>query len=266
MQSDSYLNFIGWAFKGFPTYMVNREYTSGLSASAEYNLQNFLSIYDKVRSTPAKAKIDLFLEWTSDDRTSVHAETQTRFANTGTGTYKVAFIVVEDGVGPYNQANNYSKTEGFGQFTGGGSWVSTMYNDVARDIFSAFGLDDSAIVNPEADNYYQYSYEVSLANVSDISKARVIAVLLDNSTRKVINCIEVPLTECVGVGNVEVADEHVSVRSEMGAVVVNGAAVTEVYTVAGTRVATAYGEASINLPAGLYIVKADKVVKKVVVK
>lgn len=266
MEADSYLNFIGWAFDGFPQYLVNREYKGSLTKSAEYNLQNFLSIYDKVRATPAKAKIDLFLEWTSDDRTSVHAETQTRFANTGTGTYKVAFIVVEDGVGPYTQANNYSSYEGFGQFTGGGTYVSTMYNDVARDIFNAFGLDDSAIVNPEADNYYGYSYEVSLANVSDISKARVIAVLLDNSTRKVVNAIEVPLTECVGVGNVEVADEHVSVRSEMGAVVVNGAAVTEVYTVAGTRVATAYGEASINLPAGLYIVKADKVVKKVVVK
>ncbi len=115
-------------------------------------------------------------------------------------------------------------------------------------------------------NYYNYSYEVSLAKVSDISKTRIVAALLDSSTREVVNVVEAPLSNCSGVGDVEVADEQVSIRGEMGAVVVNGAAETEVYTVAGARVATAYGEASINLPAGLYIVKADKVVKKVVVK
>lgn len=266
MVTNSYSSFIDWAYSGFPQYTVNRQYTGGVTTSAEANFQRFQAMYDEVRATPAKAKIDLFLEWTSDDRNSVHAETQTIFAKAGTGTYKVAFIVVEDGIGPYAQQNNYSGTPGFGKFSTGGSVVSTMYDDVARDIFSAFGLDGSAIVDPEAMNYYNYSYEVSLAKVSDISKTRIVAALLDSSTREVVNVVEVPLSNCSGVGDVEVADEQVSIRGEMGAVVVNGAAVTEVYTVAGARVATAYGEASINLPAGLYIVKADKVVKKVVVK
>lgn len=266
MQTNTYNSVLAWGIPAFPQYLANRSISMGFYQSATYNLANFEAIYNEVTSAPAKGKIDLSLEWTSDARTSVHASAQSIFAFDFTGSYRVAFIVVEDGVGPYDQKNNLTGISGFGPFSTGGASVSWTYDDVARGIYDGFGLSASTITDPEADTYYNFEYDVPMTGVKNIENARVIAALLDTNTREVVNAVEVPLKGVAGVGEIAEDAAQVSVRAEMGAVVVNGAAETQVYTVDGRRVATAYGEATISLPAGLYIVKADKLVQKVVVK
>ena len=266
MAVSSYTPFLTWAITGYPQFVVNRKDRDGFSTSTDYNVSNMESYISKYFAAPAQARVDLYLEWTDDSRSSIHAAAQSVFAEDLSGTYKIAFIVVEDGVGPYTQSNNFTGVSGLGAFSTGGSYVSWTYNDVARNIFDAFGMDESAISKPEAGTYYTYEYDIPLTNVTNIQNARIIAALLNNANREVVNVIEVPLINATGVCETVAETSNVSVRAEMGCVVVNGADTTEVYTIDGRRAATAYGEASISLPAGLYIVKADKLVKKVIVK
>lgn len=251
---------------GLPGFVVNRMDAGGFYQNRAYNAQMMDAYIKSYQDAPARGKIDLYLEWTSDERTKIHAEVQSLFSLPQTGTYRVAFAVVENGVGPYAQASNISGVAGFEPFTGAGNYVSWVYDDVARGIYNLYGLNASAMTDPEAMTYYNYSYEVPLTNVQNIDKTSIVAMLLDNQTREIINAVQVPLLNASGVDDVIGDEAAVSVRAEMGAVVVNGAAVTEVYTIDGRRAATAYGEATINLPSGLYIVKADKVVKKVIVR
>ncbi|MDE6097698.1 MAG: Omp28-related outer membrane protein [Muribaculaceae bacterium] len=266
MQTTSYNQYFSLAGSSFPYYMLNRKAKGGFAQNNEYNVSRIEAAYNELTAMPAKAGIKLDLDWTSDKRTSIHATATSEFAFDITGTYRVAFIVVEDGVGPYDQLNNLTGTPGFGIFSTGGTKISWTFDDVARYIYGVFGMTDSSIVNPTGETPYTYDIDLSLSSVTDINNARIVAALLDANTREVVNAVEVALPGTSGVDNVVDEESAVSISTVMGGLTVSGADVTEVYTIDGRRAATAYGEASISLPAGLYVVKADNVVRKVIVK
>lgn len=265
MKAASVQPVIQTYINGFPTYLVNRTYLMGFYGNAAYNEQIMDMLHDELTSYPALAKIDLELTQSATEG-FVEAKTTSEFALESSVGYSVLFTVVEDKVGPYIQYNNLSGSQGFGIWSTGGSQVNWLFNDVARGMYDAFGLAGSLPALVEAGKPYTFEYSVPLDNVVKPENSRVVAALINNQTGVIENATVVKYTEAASVGNLVADNKLVKIQAENGRVNVYGANAVEVYNVSGTRVAYAKGDANIALPTGLYIVRADNTVRKVVVK
>lgn len=250
-------------FDGFPQCVFNRQILMGFQQSTSLNQQNIRKYYDLIRSIPGVAKIDLQLVESATPG-KLTAKTVTEFCLPSDLGYRVGFELIEDGVGPYNQTNYLSGTAGFGIFSNG-STVSCKYNDVVRNAIDPFGIEGSLPATVEAGTKYTYTTELPMSSIKKLANARVAAFVINEADGSIENVTVMRVSDAAGVED-NVIDSNVRIQPMPGAVAVSGADVTEVYTVSGTRAAFARGEATIALPAGLYIVKADNQIVKVVVK
>ena len=138
------------------------------------------------------------------------AESKTRFSeDENNADYKLAFAIIEDGMGPYMQSNYYSggATGPLPGWDDKPSYVSTMFNLVARDIFSAYGLNKSVPTTIKQGEDYTYSYKLSTRNVTNIDKCKVIVMILDGWTGFVLNADQVTIEDNSGVEDATIETE-----------------------------------------------------------
>lgn len=186
--------------------------------------------------------------------------------------YRMSYYVTEDGVGPYSQSNYYAGG-GNGKMDGWenkGSQVSTIYNEVARTLVGdVTGIENSIPANIKGGEKYEFSAEGKIKKVSATNTYYLTAFIIDNRTGAVVNCKQVVMEyqQADESGLTDAAASKLAVRGVKGAVEFAGEySAATIYNVAGQLVATATGESTVALPAGLYIVKTDAAVAKVVVK
>jgi hypothetical protein len=199
------------------------------------------------------------------------------------------FVVVEDQIQTYQTNTFYTISDpNLGEWGKGGIYAKSTVrkykiNDIAR---AAIGTTYNG-----TQGYVPTSVEAGVANtstvqfnvpsaVSDMSNARVVAVMIDNNTDYVINAAQCNITVTgnnndSGVNDV-VTNGNISIDAEDGNVVVcaDSQATVTVYNVSGSVIATAQGEGTVvantNGYTGVAIVRVvtnnDTLVKKVIVK
>lgn len=247
---------------GYPNAIVNRDESLGL-VYPESGMVDFA--YKYAREITAIAKIEA--EAVYNGWEYIDVVTTTDFAIETEADYSIGLAITQNNVGPYRQTNyfaDYSEGIEMGGFETLPEKVEMTYDDVAVSYYNIGNLDGKA-----PGTTYTKTFSMPLEGVIDIAHFRLIAMVINNKTGVIENAVKVASENCAAVENVAVDSQSTSIHAVEGGVQVVGASgEANVYNVAGVLVASVAlnGQATIALPAGLYVVKVGEDTAKVVVK
>lgn len=250
--NDMLLNY----FTSNPEAITNRRVYTDLYGDYP---QAYEDIYNEFTSNPAYGDIEFTGTIDQDSRT-IKIDAEVEFSTSSSMQHLLSFVVVEDGLGPYNQ-HNYFTGNSMGAMSGWeklGEYVPTIYDDVARMLVGFPGIKNSLPATIEPNKTYEFSTNVSLANVSK-DDFRVIGLITNSVTGEIINAKQYSF-KWNGINGVAGDESVVSISIDGNNIVVTGARNYAVYSLSGAKVGT------MNLPQGVYVVKADGLTKKVLVK
>lgn len=256
MRTPDYDKMVRDYFTYFPEAITNRRTYTELEGNSPASYRQIYNMY-----TEHDAYGDIELTGTIDqDAREIKVDATTQFSVPVSIPHTLAFVIVEDGLGPYNQANYYS---GGNQIMGG--WesasrsVPTIFNEVARSLSGYPGNPNSLPQTLEGKKTYNYNTTLPLKNVSK-DNFRVIGLIINEMTGEIINAKQYSFKWNGIEGVADDSQDIIRISVTGNDVNVTGANEVEVYSLSGVRVGTR------NLPKGIYIVKADNTVKKIVVK
>ena len=191
--AKNYAPIISSRFGSYPVCLLNRQ----TRADPSYpDTKNFV----EAEMNNGEAKIEAKAKFTSGECNSVAVHTATEFAfnDTDGSRYQIAYVIVEDNVGPYSQKNEYS-APGSSHSDHYMDWwvhqeyyVSMMYNHVARGIYGdENGVSGSIPATIAKEKSYSYDYTITLPdNIVDKKNIRMITLLLDTKTNEILNAAE----------------------------------------------------------------------------
>jgi len=243
MADSDYDAFMGRYLTAAPQAVVNREarYTA---ITPDY--LTLSSIHTAIsENTPAYEGVSVTSRLTGHNTVEVSA-TAEFVKDYDACDFAFSFVLTEDGVGPYQQANYFSTKSSNGlatEFESLGGYTELMFNDVARYISSTTGHEDSAIKSVKRGDKVTYSQELPLDDCTNPAKVNVIALLLNREDGVILNAATIHADGTSGVQAL-VNDE-------------DAGAPAEYYTLAGVRVQ--------QPQEGIYIMRKGSTVKKVVV-
>lgn len=203
-----------------------------------------------------------------EDTNKATVSTKFTFAEDMPNNYKASVVIVEDGIGPIKQTNYYSGGND-GKLFGWedeGQYVDHIYNDIERYSTDLEGKAVSEDENLEKGKEYTLDFEVNLKRVNTVTPrdeavCRAIVLVTDNETGQIMNAGQMEF-KYSDVRNI-MSDSDVQIAVGDGSITVANADNVAIYTPNGMKVAN--GSAT-GLATGIYIVRADNVVKKVLVK
>ena len=196
-------NFIAIAIHDDAEMQVDKSYKPFLDMVTEYpsariNRKDWRSpwpfdledIMDK-----GEAKVTTQARCLSAKEVEVESETVFGFSDSETTEYRLAYVVTEDNVGPYKQANYYSNPTAVDNPDDLMNWwvhqsspVEVMFNEVARAIYSYDGVEGllpKAVTEGET---YKTKYTLTVPdNVKDLSNVRIVTLILDTRTGEILN-------------------------------------------------------------------------------
>lgn len=200
--------------------------------------------------------------------------------------HNIAFVVLEDDL--YGIQTNYfymNKNPFFGKFGSGGEFGENspliQYVDVARKVPNNNFAGESGLipVSVTAGQPVAFNKVFSLPeNVSNWDNAKVVVMLLDANTERVLNAARLKMSAgTAGINDATVSENGITISGENGSISVNGGSDLNVtvYDVSGSvisNVNSTSGAVKVSTGGknGLFIVKATSdgvsVVKKVIVK
>jgi len=257
-------------FPTFPGANVDRTYDTKLGYSGVDVTGDLTKYYEANKDIPACADVDLEVDVESGAK-KINISTTVKFAADAANNdrYRLAYYVIENNVGPYKQNNAYSggSSGKMGGWENKESSVEVLYDDVARNLVGTItGLAGSLPAELKAGESYSYTGSADISNVEN-DDFNVVAMVVDSKTYRIINAKMVSAKKSSGVETVTGDATDIKVSGGNGEVIICGSyGSAAVYDVAGRLVATASGEASVSVPSGIYIVKADNVAAKVVVR
>lgn len=188
------LNYIEF----FPGCLISRRGNTTEEVSLEYAESQVLALKDD-----AIAKIEATASFTDDTQKLVLVKTKTTFGfDKSSANYKIAYVVMEDNVGPYVQGNYYSgldlkSSDYMYEWTTKERSLSITFNDVARGIYpSADGESGSVPSTVETGVAYEYEFTVNLpSTVSDPKNVSIVTLLLDGDSGEILNADKVSMAE-----------------------------------------------------------------------
>ncbi|MDE7180251.1 MAG: hypothetical protein K2N88_03535 [Muribaculaceae bacterium] len=272
MLVPGYNNWISTYVPGFPFALVNRAVElepAGRSETA------YVPVNDYYTSFPSYAKVDVEANLNSDDNV-VEVTSNSEFSLDADRKYLISYVLVEDHVGKYSQANYYYGATGetaalLGEYANIPSGSKIYFNDVVRAINSYPGLENAFPATVEKNKTYSNSISMPLTytygkqpngkagTIVDPANARVVAMITDSETGIIINAGEAKISSS-GVKGVATDEAQVTVEVADGNIIVNGAESFEVYSLDGRRVAPQ------AVAPGVYVVKTPSKSVKVLVK
>lgn len=234
-------NYSELAFRAFPGAYVNR--TSLMDPGKD----GFLDYINGDAGADVVGKVSIGRVTYSDNQLKV--TTTTQFGGDDQGSdYRLAYVITEDGVGPYVQANFYSGSgDDMGGFENKDDYVLVIYNDVARGIYPGItGQPNSVPANITAMEEYQYQYEFKLpGNIDKPRNTSLVVLLYDMFTGQIINADKMALADVLP----EVIEETVIHT-------VKNSVPEQTYNLQGIRV-----NEPLSHRKGLYIINGKKVVR-----
>ena len=229
-------------FSGFPTSVVNR-------INPMEPTLDVINPYVGQMKDYADAKINVTATLSADE-SSVIATTETTFGfDEESNEYRIAYVVLEDNVGPYNQRNGLSNATGeeyLSEWFGQSGQVSILHNNVARGIYpETKGLKGSVPTKIKAGETYKYEYTFKLpSNIQDKKNIRIVTLLIDQGTGEIIN-----------------ADQFNFGKSSTGitSLIYDESKPFDVYSISGQKIKTKVNSLK-DLPNGIYIINGRKVI------
>lgn len=187
-----------------PSCLVNRNIARyGIT---DPNTDNLGWIYEEVAASRAIAEIHISGCREENGWLSVDSEVSFAFSEEE-GAYSVAYVVTEDSVGPYMQANSFSGVDyEMGGWESLPAEVSTYYDFLARGISDFDGTSLNPEGGIEAGKTYTYSDKVNLVKVSDKNRLAVIAMIINDKTGRIENAVRIPLSDLDGVNEISISN------------------------------------------------------------
>ncbi len=193
----NWLNYedVARRFASYPSSLINRQ----AIIDPEYPVMREIVEYLK---DGAEAQIKANALFVSSDSSAVRVTTETTFgfSDEGHGDYRIAYVVVEDQVGPYSQNNYYdssvlSPDDYMYRWTQQPAKVDILFNDVARVIYSdADGVKGSIPAVIEEGKAYQHIYGFNLPkNIQNYKNIRIVTLLIDHTTGEIMNAAQTPV-------------------------------------------------------------------------
>lgn len=200
--------------------------------------------------------------------------------------HNIAFVVLEDGLVDYQANGHYGSTDPLlGKFGKGGEYGTATpkitFVDVARKVPNDNFAGESGFipVSVTAGQPVAFNKVFSLPeNVSNWDNAKVVVMLIDANTERVLNAARLKMSAgTAGINDATVSENGITISGENGSISVNGGSDLNVtvYDVSGSVISNANStsgavKVSTGGKNGLFIVKATSdgvsVVKKVIVK
>ena len=187
MENSVYINKTG--ISGFPGCNINRT-----DMGSDVNQSVFVNAVATYSSKKAYGKVSVTKAELNPATFTVTASAEAEFCYTGSDSYKIAFVLLQDNVGPYAQNNYYS---GGGNGTMGGfeslpNPTNVVFNDVARAIFPAYEGEVVAKSVVAGQKYVLNGSTELSSRVTSNEGMRMVALLIDASG-KIINAGQAPV-------------------------------------------------------------------------
>ncbi len=230
--------------EGVPSAILNRWQSS--YPSLDYGMLEDLEF---VASIPAIATVNGSAVFDAETKT-IRVDTETQFSydyTDGDKNFILSYAITEDNVGPYNQTNYYSGTNELPGWGNKGETVSTIYNDVARQLDKYSGITGSVPANITSGETYSFSHTINAVSaIKNFENCNVVVYLTNIKTGVIENaCWLTKGNNYSGVNDIrqDNVDENAPV---------------EYYNLQGIRVAEPTN--------GLYIRRQGNTTSKVIIK
>ncbi len=213
MTSSSYTSLINNVGGGFPASLINRN--KGYYGIVDPDFDNFKAAYADIVNRPAVAKVEIDSIERKSRTTDIYAKVTFGISEPN-ATYRLAYVITEDEVGPYNQSNYYSYLSQNMPLEGWQDkepYVSTIYNDVARAISSYNGTANSIPASVTAGEPVTHRGSVSSTAVKNYKNAHYIALLINTTTGCIENAVLYTPSDPSSITDIEAdADPDAPVR------------------------------------------------------
>lgn len=188
---------------GFPSSFINRVIDAYPAAST-------LNYYvNECLESVTVADIQASAMWTSDDKTEISIDTQTKFVySDDNGQYGIAYVLIEDGMtgtgSDWAQANYLSGESGDPDmefwYKSGSKVPGLEFNHVAVGAWSIeFGESGSVNSTINAGEVQDYNFKADISSkqslIQDKSKLTVAALLIDQTTGGIVNAAQVAIQD-----------------------------------------------------------------------
>ena len=207
MSEIDYEHGFGNHFVACPSY-PNARYNRIKSYTTDIKMERIDDIYNDINQLPAIADIDFSLYFTDESKQELAVAGTTEFAIDSDTEYRVAYILVEDGLGPFAQQNYYS-----GSSTPRGGWenlessAKVMFDHVGRYITAFNGEEGTVPAKVERGGVYGHSATIPLDRLmkKNVNNASVVGAVINQKTgevenAKIVHCSdELPIMEENGV-------------------------------------------------------------------
>lgn len=250
-------------FSEYPSCIVNRQEKYIGSGVSDNEWESFI----EAEKNNAVAVIKANAYFVSADSSQVRVSTETKFGYDAIDNdVKIAYVVIENEVGPYLQSNYYSSGELEGwNYTDNN--VPIIFNNVARNIFEYNGINGSTPIEVVAEKTYSYEHTLALPNnVNNKANIEIVTLLIDGITGEILNADKTaPITDPTSIHNINTNSENILFTVKNRCIETNVPCDSlQIFSVNGKQMSNS------NLPTGVYIVKAVKQghshIKKCVVK
>ena len=243
MQSLSYYPVVEKYAEFYPSALVNRNYF--FIPYAETLEEYFLQL----KKNPSYAQVNLEAAYDEEsDMINIEASSQFAF-DIDDAAYALTFVLCQNGVGPYAQINGFAGNgayETMGGWENMGSAVAWIYDEVAREAVSPFGIDNS--VPSSIKKGQKYSFQTEIDTWLPLQDCYLVGILIDTDTGYVVNSTKVNIATEAGV-------ESIVSEPKDG--------IYKVFNLQGVKVLETKDASAVSgLSKGIYIINGKKVLVK----
>jgi len=270
MAVTEYDNFIVSFISGFPGAVIDRKTYLECNPYPDYGAE-YCYQYE-ISQTPL-AGIKLTGGFTDANKTAITLKAVTTFGLTiDNANFKLVYVLIENGVTGYTQANFYSggSSGAMGGYESKPNPITDMvFNDVARGIYSApTGIAGSIPASVTEMTPIEHTYTINLSNVSIQNKNQleVVVMLLNATTGEIENADKIEISgvyDPTGIVGTKTVAANVY-ESAGNLYIESGVSETfSIYTASGVKIYQSEktpGATSVScdrFPKGLLIVKGN---------
>lgn len=286
-EAETYAPVLG-TIAGYPYAFINRTIEAdpyhGLSQE-DYGIKDLI---ESVKALPTEAQIGVSSKL-SEDQKEIQITSYSKFnmSMPDASSYVIAYVLLEDKLMGM-QTNYYSKSmssqTGFTEanlpaellpyYNSSSSFLAT-YNDVACDIYDAWGIEGSMSGAIQSGKAKEHSYTIPVtSNIKNLKNVSVVALLMDAMSGEIIAAEKAKLGEekLTAIGAITMNKMNADIAATEGAVIVTANnATAKVYAIDGKLLATQSVNGTATIPtnawSGTVIVRVengnDVVVKKI---